>query len=303
MDHVCFVEGCRQQPISYCGCKSEFVIFCTKHIQSHYDENENLEHLIHPLFKKIESSRKNEVKKQLEELLRLSNQSKSFILKSIADLYRQIEYYTHEILSYLIEHDREINKMLALLLETDKLLVISANKKVIPDKKFMQSQSLNFAQDFISLSKITMSELAKFIEETYEVEDKKTSYSTNFMIDDKSDDHLYFFRQDTSIFIKFNTINFTFEENHLNIPNQGYLAGVCKIPSNKVFYTGGFSPNLNTTYIIDLNSYSAEIMPQCRYRCLSCATYYNKSVYLFGGMDQSYIPFNNCDRFDLQANS
>ena len=193
--------------------------------------------------------------------------------------------------------------MLKLLIETDKKLAISVNKNVIPNREFMSLKFKDFLNKISSLSIKTVSELKTFTETAYAIEDKKANHSTNNIIDNKLDDHLYFFRKNTSIFITFDTIDFTFKENQLNIPNQGILAGVCKIPSNKVFYTGGYSPNLNTTYIIDLNSYSIEIMPQCRYRSVSCATYYNNSVYLFGGMDQNCATYSNCDRFDLQTNS
>ena len=97
MDLVCFVEGCHRQPISYCSCTSKFVLCCTKHIRKHYDENENLEHPTLPLFKKVDISKRKEERTRFEEILTIISQSKSLILKSIADMHKQIDHCTHEI--------------------------------------------------------------------------------------------------------------------------------------------------------------------------------------------------------------
>ena len=117
-----------------------------------------------PLFKKVDISKRKEERTRFEEILTIISQSKSLILKSIADMHKQIDHCTHEIWSYFREQDKIVNRMLKLLIETDKKLAISVNKNVIPNREFMSLKFKDFLNKISSLSIKTVSELKTFTE-------------------------------------------------------------------------------------------------------------------------------------------
>ncbi|OMJ65048.1 hypothetical protein SteCoe_39598 [Stentor coeruleus] len=113
------------------------------------------------------------------------------------------------------------------------------------------------------------------------------------------DRNLYFFKAGTKLFVEFNVDTLSLTEFEANVNEiQGSCAAVCQLPGNKVFHAGGHNPHLATGYIIDLNNHTVEILQNVRGRSVTCATYFDNGVYIFGGYHIN-AALANCDKFSF----
>lgn len=113
------------------------------------------------------------------------------------------------------------------------------------------------------------------------------------------DKHLYYFKAGTKTFVQFDLDELLEKTCNINAnENQGSLAAACQVPSNKLFYYGGYCPHLNTTYLIDLKTFHVEVLNKSRKRSLTAATYFKGSVYIFGGQSGKEC-INACSKYDL----
>lgn len=115
------------------------------------------------------------------------------------------------------------------------------------------------------------------------------------------DEHLYCFKNGTKTLFEFNTITLKTTEVEININElQGSLSPLCTVPNNKLFHAGSYQPYLDSTYLIDLNTFTVESLPKGRIRGVATATYYDKCVYTFGGLTKKGNKMNFADKFDLE---
>ncbi|OMJ90241.1 hypothetical protein SteCoe_7443 [Stentor coeruleus] len=302
MDFKCIIGGCSTNPRAYCTCRQDFVFICPNHIVQHFDDNETLKHASMPMYRRITIEEKNQqisIYTSLYDSIKRIEDSISNCIVQVINAFTKLQ---NKYTKYFMKQKTFIEKMIEIVSKEEKKLIVPGYESQDFDHKgFM----VYLEQMLVTLQPFCM----KCVEEAEVYTKDLQSYKRFFLSIDKDreyflsngnlNEHVYFFKKGTKTFIEFNTHDLTYKESQIQVnENQGALAGICQLPGRKLFYTGGYDPNLDSTYIIDLISKTVEILPKCRQRACASATYYADSVYLFGGITDILI-FS--DRFDLKT--
>lgn len=304
MSFSCHQTDCSAPPSLYCNCNNQNTYSCPSHVINHFESDESCKHAAMPMYKKV-----NPEAKQLEILK----------LKSLKESLEKSNKYTSEFIKQMIE---ALNNLLSNVtnyyekarIVVDEKLETAENKEkvlIVPgfaDKVFHADEFNAYLEEIpkkftgvLSSSVEGAEGIGKNLKEEQEFYDNVDVDEFDFRSNANLDQKLYFFRAGTKIFIEVSVDDFTIKETLVNVlENQGSLAGICQIPDNKAFISGGYSPHLDSCYLIDLITKSVESLPRCRERSLSSATFINGSIYMFGGFNSKGL-LQNSDKFILES--
>lgn len=299
MSFKCFAENCTTQPVCYCDCIENFSFMCQNHFFVHINENEKLKHPIQVIYSKIDPETKDIKLKEFSDLIETMKIIESNIHNSLSGIINALNNLQTECIKYFREQRLVINQTMESLEKEDKEIIVSG----------YQTQSFAFENYAAHLSSVNsdIQSLCDTITECIGKREKKFKCHKEFYNFDEInyynngalDEHLYCFQIGTKNLIEFNTLTNLKRTIQVNVnENQGSLAPTCQIPGNKLFYSGGYSPHLDTSYLIDLKTFTVEQLPKLRQRGITTATYYKQCVYIFGGYTGK-THLENADKFDL----
>lgn len=302
MEFRCFVRSCTKVPIFFCSCASRLTYTCPEHIQRHSDELSREDHNIKPIYKKIDANVKGEKIVELQKNLRAVEELQRKMREIFSKMIFEVMKTHKEIQDFLATKENIIRKEIIEIVSKDQELIIPINKKasVLPlsifsslaDQGYLSSEAI--CTQLKGLSKTFIASNEDLIQNFTEL-----------------DDHLYFFRENTTTLVEFSTIDFKMREsmivgvnknmnypgilqvpkimNHSGIfqgPKNMNCLGICKVPKNKIFVAGDYNEARNIcsngTYLIDLQSKSVESLPRFRNKKNQfSANYYEKLCLYF----------------------
>ncbi|OMJ69902.1 hypothetical protein SteCoe_32248 [Stentor coeruleus] len=304
MNFTCHQPDCSTSPTLYCNCNNHNTYSCPSHVLQHFESDETCKHAAMPMYKKVNPEAKQlevENLKSLKESLEKSNEYTSEFLK------RMIETLNSLLLN-VTKYYEEVKIVVCEKLETaenkEKDLIVPG----FADKVFHPDEFNAYLEKIPKLFTIILNdsvqgaiEIEKSLKGEQEFYDKIKTDELDFRSNANLDQSLYFFKAGTKVFIEVNIDDFTIKETLVNVlENQGSLAGICQIPDNKVFISGGYSPHLDSSYLIDLKNKSVEPLAKCRERSLSTATFINGCIYMFGGFNSKGL-IQNSDKFIIES--
>lgn len=304
MSFNCHQTDCSISPSLYCNCNNQNTYSCPSHVINHFESDESCKHAAMPMYKKVNPEAKQlEVGKlkSLKESLEKSHSCTSDFLKQ-----------TIEMLSNLLSNATNYYEKAKIVV--DEKLETAENKEkelIVPgfaDRVFYTEEFNAYLEEIPKRLTNELNDsveraigIGRSLKEEQEFYDKLKTDEADFRSNANFDQSLYFFRAGTKVFIEVSVDDFTIKETSVNVlENQGSLAGICQIPGGKVFISGGYSPHLDSSYIIDLISKSVESLPSCRERSLSSATFLNGNIYMFGGFNSKGL-LQNSDKFVLET--
>lgn len=297
MDFKCSFENCESLPMSYCMCRNSYYFLCTMHFQLHLEEKPSINHSTKPLYISMNEDNKTEyiesfslLMNLVESTIKIAKSSFETAIESLKSLQSTLENHLKRQISTLEFFIKEATT-------ENKAINIPGYEGKLLNGPVFQFNILNLKEQIISLrEKLSynvhniMEYLPVFLDDNEEILD----FDTNANLDEQ----LYYFKIGTKCFVEFNVDELIEKTHQINVnENQGSLALTCQVPGNKLFYLGGYNPNLDTTYLIDLKTFNAEPLPKCRVLSLTCATYFNHRVYIFSGWGGS--PLNACNKYDI----
>ncbi|OMJ82029.1 hypothetical protein SteCoe_17416 [Stentor coeruleus] len=301
MELKCLSPCCKKYPSLYCYCTEEPQTLCNKHIIEHKDSSPHLFHNIKTIYRVIPIHKRFSMITYLqEEIISLKQKQKSFMseLQKVQVMINTISITVlqninnkirmcHSLLKNVL-HVKKINTLYRRINSSDKNVNVKDLRFEIM-KKFDAIKGKNW--------KIIYDDIKNFVDMT-----QNFNYCRSDLKQENIDDCVYFFKPGTTTLLEFDvkgcntkSFNLTFNE------NQGYLAGICKIPGNKLFITGGYVNNMlikDCTFMVDLESKTVEELKKTHKRAMASANYYQNKVYVFGGFSGG-IAMRNCDVYDL----
>ncbi|OMJ65973.1 hypothetical protein SteCoe_37345 [Stentor coeruleus] len=283
----------------YCKCSKKYIFLCTMHLQDHLDEKSEADHPIKILYKKIAQDHKADYIESLHILLNITESTLNVTKLSLQSAIDNLKNLDMNIENYFNNQISSLQKMIAAVTTENKEINIPGyERSTFADPSFKQ-HILRVKEKAIRLREKLTFNIKEIVEFLPNIKSNYQEDVLDFNGNANLDEHLYYFKKETKIFVQFNLDELTQKTYDMNVNEpQGTIAAVCQVPDKKVFYCGGHSPNLNTTYLIDLKTWKAEALSECRVRCQTTATYFNGFVYIFGGYSGS-ASLNNCDKFDL----
>ena len=297
MDFKCFIEGCSFDPSHFCSCQGRSITLCEAHQKYHCEAYPEPAHQFKPLYREIPASQTQALLAEQQQLLDSLTKIEGAVLNSFSSAAKALAKTSADLSAYFdAQHSLARQRLGAISNFNLGILLPEVRMKHSPLDFLLQCQNTLATSATQFCNKIT--------------EDAKAVVSQlpqmhRIVIVKKAEDldeHIYFFKQKTKTFVKFDTLNLSVSELQININDvQGFFAGICQISATKVFYNGGYDPYLSTAYIIDLPSKTALPLARCRIRSMVTANYYKKAVYFFGGYN-GFEKNDFCDKYDLKEN-
>ncbi|OMJ66549.1 hypothetical protein SteCoe_36569 [Stentor coeruleus] len=299
MDLKCNFKGCPDPP-SYWQCLENLNFFCQNHIVQYINDNPRTTHLIQALYAKISP----EVKVLNLEKISISIDSLNFCDNSIkTDLESIINYLTllkEEYINYFKTQRQFFQELTKNIENKNTEITIPGYESQKFSFDSYNSYISKTYQNVKSFCQIINHNLSKLCENIHNPNEFYYIDELNYLENANLDENLYAFQVRTKTLIQLNIQTYNWNAFQVNVnEKQGYNASICQIPGKKLFYSGGCSPNLETAYLIDLQSFSVEQLPKSRIRSYTVATYYDSFVYIFGGYNGNE-QLSNSDKFDLE---
>ncbi|OMJ76328.1 hypothetical protein SteCoe_24314 [Stentor coeruleus] len=305
----CFNQNCSSIPQYFCDCQNNSVLFCLEHLAHHISQISSIKHPIQSIYKDIPAEeRKHYLEKyeQIFEIVCKTEISINEMLSKIINLFSNLK--TDEI-TYFRKLRERLEKTMKKLREGGE----EEKEIVVPGYMGLGNEIKSFMAESM---KATLANLEGEIKDLCQKNSFIPSYFDKLFLEYEEflerddniyygkgnlEEHLYCFKNGTKILFEFNTITLKTREININVINeaQGSLCPLCTVPNNKLFHAGSYSPYYDSVYLIDLNTFSVEVLPKWRIRGVATATYFEKCVYTFGGQTSGGTRMNLSDKFDL----
>ena len=300
MDFKCYQNECIAPPLLFCSCSKELIMLCPSHIQDHILSDETKDHTCKTIYKKVDEIKRKAIMVKTQEILTKIKYLKARFNSEHIKAIENLEKIKSLFLNNFKKAKDTYKKILSDTLNLDKILGFPGNKnnKYIDADIENISKLIEEAHLILPAQKIIEPEIAFF--DNY----CKNLFITEIEADQSSNylEIIYFFKGDSKTLVELQVESLEMVENELNVnENLGLLASMCLIPGGNLFYNGGYSGEgdlIASTYIINLKTKHAEILPKARLRCTASALYYSGSIYIFGGCGKS--AYKNSDRFNLK---
>lgn len=299
MNFKCNFEDCSNPP-SYWQCIENYNFFCQNHVMQYINDNPRASHQIQALYAKVEPGvqalKLEETYKTVDLLNFCCNSIQEDLENTIKYLIllkgEYINYFNHQK-EFFLELIKDIEKQ-----DTEITIPGYGSQKFAFDS--YNSYISGSSQDVKLFCQVIIQNISKLGENIHNPNEFYYAEYLNYSGNANLDENLCAFQTGTKTLIQLNLQSFSWRAFPVNInEKQGYNASICQIPGKKLFYSGGCNPNLDTTYLIDLQTFAVEQMPKSRIRSYTVATYLDDFVYIFGGYNGNE-QLNNADKFDLK---
>ncbi|OMJ77064.1 hypothetical protein SteCoe_23416 [Stentor coeruleus] len=301
MDIKCSYISCKK-PASYvCHCNDTTVIACSKHFKAHINNFPEFIHNPESVFKPLPPTLKSETITALQKTLEKFTES----ISNIAETMKNINKSGDSLLKCMNKKKKLCKKYIHSIVESNEFPITSNEKYRLSDEATSEDidkemKKITCGIDVEDL-KFEAQKFINILESLDLIEQVSNSSSEDMDRWPFLDNKLYFFEDNTKSLVEFDPVNCKSSVKTIDIgEDQGHLAAICTIPGGKIFTSGGYSDSyIENSYIIDLKNNTSEALPKIRPRMRACATYFNQSIYLFGGWFNSSTSF--CDRIDLSS--
>lgn len=301
MELKCLSRSCKKYPSLYCYCTEVPQTLCNKHVIEHTDSSPHLCHNIKTIYKIIPPHKRFTMAVYLqEEIISLKQKQKNF-MSEFQKVQTMINTISMTIIHNINSKIRMCHNLLKTVLHAKKVntkyrRINSSDKNVnIKDLKFeiMKQFDMSKSRNW----KIIYDDIKNFVDMT-----ENFNYCRSDVKQEEIDDCVYFFKPGTTTLLEIDVVSSNTKIFNLNVyEKQGYLAGICKVPGNKLFVTGGYVNNKmlkDCTFMIDLESKKVEELKKTQKKAMACASYYQNKIYVFGGFSGENA-IKNCDVYDL----
>lgn len=298
MSFECFFQDCTVPPNYYCRCKKYLCFMCTDHLSQHISENNKNEHLIKAAYLTVSQEDKNLKLEQINKSLELMKDIESSVINELSSIIYSANLLQTDYINYFEEQEMFFEHLKASQEESDKI-IIAPGYETQPFKAYSYICFLSGIYSNLNKNIQKVKENLEEFENTLKsLKDFSDSNELDFSNNANLDEHLYCFKTESKTLIEYNTLTYNIKKNIISINEiQGFNASICQIPRNRLFNSGG-KPYNDRAYVIDLNTFTVEQLPKTRLRGYAVATYFENSVYIFGGHNGDE-QLSIAEKFDL----
>lgn len=299
MDFKCYFENCLNPSNCYCECTEGLAFICQSHLYKHFIDNDTIKHSIEVIYANIDPEEKALKLEQYRGLLEFMKNIESSINTELTDVINNLSSLQTQYINYFQEQRLVFEKLFETLDKEDKKINVPGYEALKFEFDLYNNYLSSINLDIISTSKGISQNIERIRNDIQSHKEFYCLEELNYLGNANLDDHLYCFKTGSKTFIEYNTLTLAKRNIEINVnENQGCLASVCQVPKKKIFYSGGCSPNLDTTYLIDIRTFAVEQLPKIKVRGYATATYFKDHIYIFGGYNGSNN-FETADKFDL----